>query len=911
MLPAHTRIGSKLLWLAIFIALVMGLVVLVVAIAFNRVENLSADIARHGMSEMVENAAIGRELSMVFSDVDAVSRSCHGSETMEDATRLLSASIEEISRKVKDQALAESAANLSLATTRLFYECTRINKALATLRDIDRQFQDELDKLEMLIGRAMIEQTLAGKTTEHLDQVMTLVMGYRETVLLIARKIAEQSLDHTLRRSQGDTIRAQIEDLALRLQTLTASTPRIAQAGKHLTRLIVDYRGEAKRFDIALRQLDEAMEQSYAAKGSVLDNLNRLDKSASGRVDRISAELQNTVKAAGRQVIWLSVLVALLTLLTVIWIIRRHINQPLRRVIHLIDDIRAGRREIALVNQQKDEWGAISTALLNMSVELGRSQDMLKNIINTVPIRVFWKDREFRYLGCNPTFARDAGKSDPAEIIGMDDFQMPWREQADRFRADDREVMESGVGKLFYEECMTTHDGRNVWQNTSKIPLKNSADETVGVLGIYEDITQRKQDEAELRKYQEHLEDLVQERTTALSIAKEMAEAASRSKSLFLANMSHEVRTPMNGILGMIELVIRRIEDPVQKKQLQKAQVSAQNLLRIINDILDISKIEAERMTLEKMRFKLDDVFDHLTSLIAQKALDKGLDLRMEIPAELGNCGFIGDSLRLEQILLNLVSNAVKFTEKGCVTLHVLMVEETDSERLLRFEVRDTGIGISAEDQKRLFTAFEQADGSMTRKYGGTGLGLAISKRLAQMMGGTMGVESAVGQGSTFWFTVRLDKAVDTVLQETLNATESPESLLRRKFSGTRVLLVEDEPINQEVSRHLLEEVGLQVDLAQDGLQALEMAGQNRYALIMMDIQMPNLNGIDATRAIRLLPKHGDVPILAMTANAYDEDRKACIAAGMNDHISKPVAPEALFKTLLKWMEVQKAGELH
>ena len=195
MLPAHTRIGSKLLWLAIFIALVMGLVVLVVAIAFNRVENLSADIARHGMSEMVENAAIGRELSMVFSDVDAVSRSCHGSETLEDATRLLSDSIEKISRKVSDQALAESAANLSLATTRLFYECTRINKTLASLRDIDRQIQEELDKLEGLISRAMIEQTLAGKSTEHLDQVMTLVMGYRETVLLIARKIAEQSLD--------------------------------------------------------------------------------------------------------------------------------------------------------------------------------------------------------------------------------------------------------------------------------------------------------------------------------------------------------------------------------------------------------------------------------------------------------------------------------------------------------------------------------------------------------------------------------------------------------------------------------------------------------------------------------------------------------------------------------------------
>ena len=908
MLPEHTRIGSKLLWLAIFVALVMVLVVLVVAIAFNRVENLSADIARHGMSEVVENAAIGRELSMVFSDVDTVSRSCHGSETLEDATHLLSASIEKISRKVNDQALAESATNLSLATTRLFYECTRINKALATLRDIDRQIQEELDKLETLISRAMIEQTLVGKSTEHLDQVMTLVMGYRETVLLIARKIAEQSLDHTLRRSQDETIRVQIEDLALRLQTLTASTPRIAQAGKHLTRLIVDYRGEAKRFDIALRQLDEAMEQSYAAKGSVLDNLNRLDKSASGRVDRISAELQNTVKAAGRQVLWLSVLVALLTLLTVIWIIRRHINQPLRQVIQLIDDIRAGRREIALVNQKNDEWGAISTALLNMSAELGRSQEMLKNIINTAPMRVFWKDRNFRYLGCNPPFARDVGKSDPAEVIGLDDFQMPWLEQADNFRAEDREVMESGEGKLFYEACVTTQDEQCVWHNASKIPLKNSAGETIGLLGIYEDITQRKRDEAELRKYQEHLEDLVQERTTALSIAKEMAEAASRSKSLFLANMSHEVRTPMNGILGMIELVIRRIEDPVQKAQLQKAQVSAQNLLRIINDILDISKIEAERMTLEQVRFTLDDVLERLTSLIAQKALDKGLDLHMEIPAELGSCGLIGDSLRLEQILLNLISNAIKFTEKGSVMLHVLTLEETASERLLRFEVQDTGIGISVEDQKRLFTAFEQADGSMTRKYGGTGLGLAISKRLAQMMGGSMGVESTLGQGSTFWFTVRLDKADNTVLPETVSVTESTESRLRRRFSGARVLLVEDEPINQEVSRHLLEEVGLLVDLAQDGLQALEMTRQNRYALIMMDIQMPNLNGIDATLVIRRMPEHAKIPILAMTANAYDEDRKACIEAGMNDHLSKPVDPEALFKTLLKWLGRQETG---
>jgi len=262
----------------------------------------------------------------------------------------------------------------------------------------------------------------------------------------------------------------------------------------------------------------------------------------------------------------------------------------------------------------------------------------------------------------------------------------------------------------------------------------------------------------------------------------------------------------------------------------------------------------------------------------------------------------IGDPTRLGQILLNLTGNAVKFTERGAITLRTRLLEESPRDVLLRIEVVDSGIGISAEDQKRLFTAFEQADGSMTRKYGGTGLGLAISKRLAKMMGGEIGVDSVLGEGSSFWFSVRLGKSADVISPAPTFDRDSAEAQIKSGYAGTRVLLAEDEPINQEVSRGMLEDVGLSVDLAEDGVQAVAMAKQNHYALILMDMQMPNLNGVEATKAIRQLPGCAATPILAMTANAFDEDRQVCIEAGMNDHIGKPVDPDVLFETLLKWL---------
>lgn len=425
-------------------------------------------------------------------------------------------------------------------------------------------------------------------------------------------------------------------------------------------------------------------------------------------------------------------------------------------------------------------------------------------------------------------------------------------------------------------------------------------------LWSFRDITERNKTESELALHRNNLENLVEERTTALSIAKEAAEAANRAKSAFLANMSHELRTPMNAIMGMTALALRLSGDDKQRDHLTKVQQSSKHLLDVINDILDISKIEADRLNLEQKPFQLGTIFENLASMISLKVSEKGLGFEIDLPTDLAHQSLIGDPLRLGQVLLNLTGNAIKFTQQGKITARVRVAQELPNDLLVHVDVIDTGIGISTEAQRRLFTAFEQADNSMTRKYGGTGLGLAISKRLVKLMGGEIGVTSQPDVGSNFWFTVRLSKSTDQSSLEQIFEGDSAEMRLKAQFSGSRVLLAEDEPINQIVSQGLLEDVGFQVDLAEDGAKALALARQNTYTLILMDIQMPVLNGIDATRAIRALPNYSTTPILAMTANAFDEDRDACIDAGMDEHIGKPVDPDKLFETLFKWLSVTK-----
>ncbi len=400
------------------------------------------------------------------------------------------------------------------------------------------------------------------------------------------------------------------------------------------------------------------------------------------------------------------------------------------------------------------------------------------------------------------------------------------------------------------------------------------------------------------------LEVLVQQRTRQLEQAMRAAETANVSKSTFLANMSHEIRTPMNAIVGMAHLVRRGGVSARQAEQLDKIDQASQHLLSVINDILDLSKIEAGKLTLEEVDVAVGSLPDYVISMLAERAAAKGLRLTAEVePIDLH---LRGDPTRLTQALLNYATNAVKFTEKGSVVLRIRQEEESETDVLLRFVVEDTGIGVAPEAAEKIFDAFEQADSSTTRKYGGTGLGLAITKHLAEIMGGTVGMESAPGRGSTFWFTARLRKGGGDVAHAPAE-TPDPERVLAGGYRGARILLAEDEPVNQELALELLTDAGMVVDVAADGAAALRMASAHDYALILMDMQMPKMNGIEAAREIRRLPGLGGLPIIAMTANAYAEDKARCFEAGMDDFIAKPIDPDILFATLLKWLARPRA----
>ena len=442
-------------------------------------------------------------------------------------------------------------------------------------------------------------------------------------------------------------------------------------------------------------------------------------------------------------------------------------------------------------------------------------------------------------------------------------------------------------------------------------PLVDAYGQIRGAVSAFTDITQEKRNQDELARYRHDLEAQVLTRTAELASAMNAAEAANRAKSAFLANMSHEIRTPMNAIVGLTHLLRRDAIDAGQKLRLSKVSDAAHHLLGIINDILDFSKIEAGKMSLETTGFSLQRVIDGVTVLVEDRLRDKGLRLNCEIDPALAGV-LSGDPTRLSQILLNYLSNAMKFTEHGEIKLRVRRVEENAGAVLIRLEVEDTGIGIPADRLARLFQSFEQADSSTTRKYGGTGLGLAISRRLAELMGGQAGAESTPDVGSSFWFTAWVRRS------------DLPESSLDRRaptlargglidaLRGRRVLLVEDNLINQEVALDLLQEVGIQADFAGDGQQALEKARAQAYELILMDVQMPVMDGLAATAAIRLLPGYATTPILAMTASVFVEEQNLCIQAGMNDLVPKPVDPELLFGALTKWLPERRgsaAGE--
>jgi two-component system sensor histidine kinase/response regulator len=645
----------------------------------------------------------------------------------------------------------------------------------------------------------------------------------------------------------------------------------------------------------------------------------------------------------------------------------------------------------------------------------------LSSLLGAAPVVVY----SFRASGdFAPTFVSDSIQGilgyRPQEYLENANF---WRscvhpEDLARVEADQAELFQRGQHLSEYR--FRKKDGSYCWVSDEQHLTRDTEGRPLEVVGSWSDIDVRKAAEQAIQAAQVELE------------------KANEAKSAFLANMSHEIRTPMNAVLGLSHLALKTDPSPRQRDYLIKIKSSGQHLLGIINEILDFSKIEAGKLTVESVEFDLDKVLENVSNLIAEKAEEKGLELIFDIEPSVVATRLRGDPLRLGQVLINFCNNAVKFTEKGNVVIRAQVLETTEADQLIEFSVSDTGIGMTEAQMGRLFQAFEQADTSTTRKYGGTGLGLAISKRLAELMGGEVGVTSELGKGSKFWFTARLGKGTvaprpsllrsdlhgrrvlviddnsqartvlssmllnmafvadeaasgeqgiemvrqadqrgepyeiifvdwqmpsldgietskcilaleglsapprivmvtaygrEDVLKQAeenglenvlvkpvtsstlfdtivavLHARQEPSSYVEiapsfeiAQTRGTRVLLVEDNEINQEVAIGLLEDAAIKVDLAENGEIAVRMAGETRYDAVLMDMQMPVMDGIEATRVIRSDPRLQDLPIIAMTANAMASDREQCLKAGMNDHIGKPIDPDELFSVLLRW----------
>ncbi len=473
------------------------------------------------------------------------------------------------------------------------------------------------------------------------------------------------------------------------------------------------------------------------------------------------------------------------------------------------------------------------------------------------------------------------------------------KEKREKVEAMDRRVMESGEASN-QELSFTSHSGQQGVFIATKFPILGPNKEVVGIGGVNTDVTALRKREAELTEARNQAEEAARQS----AIAAKQAEEANRAKSRFLATMSHEIRTPLNGVLGMAEVLAHTDLDSEQQDFVQTIQDSGKSLLDLLNDILDLSKIEAERIELETLDVSIPDLLTAVDSLWKHPASEKNIQFSVRNEVERAHC-IKSDPGRLRQVINNLVGNAIKFTHEGQVSLRVTETIREDASVCLRFEVQDSGIGIDEGQIEKLFSPFSQADSSTTRKYGGTGLGLTICKSLAGLLGGEIGVESTPGNGSTFWFTVVAERG-ESKLEPKATTTEiheaDKEMIAERHL---RILVAEDNSINQKVISSMLAPVDCQFDIVPDGLEAVAAVTRSHYDLVLMDIQMPKMDGMEATKRIRSLPnKISEIPIIAMTANAMQGDRETYLGVGMNDYVSKPIDQRELINAIVRQSDI-------
>ena len=538
---------------------------------------------------------------------------------------------------------------------------------------------------------------------------------------------------------------------------------------------------------------------------------------------------------------------------------------------------------------------------------LARSEQQLAAFRDYIPAGLNMKSAEGRYLMANPVF-ESSFHFPPGHVLGKTDAELFSPQVARELEAEHSAVLRTGRPS---SRNYTTReeDGREKTYSTVRFPVRGEKDGSVIAVGMVAlDITEQIGTQRDLEELTQTLESKVAERTEQLAAARDVAEKASRAKAEFLANMSHEIRTPLNAIIGMSHLAVHVNADARVGHYIGRIQSSSRHLLGIVNDILDLSKIEAGKLRIDVAGFSLKSLLDDVAGLVAEQADAKGLKLIIDIAPELP-ARVVGDAKRIGQILINYANNAVKFTERGEIKLRALELARHNGQRRVRFEVADTGIGIAEDKLSLLFCPFQQLDGSMSRQFEGSGLGLAISKNLAELMDGTVGVTSHPGEGSVFF--LELSLPVDTMPAGSESfpalppiAGEKVSAVLMdgERLRGRAILLIEDNRINQEVVQDLLEMFGANVVLANDGLQGIQALRRHPFDLVLMDVHMPNMDGLEATAEIRKDREFANLPILALTANALDGDLERCLAAGMNDYIAKPIHPDQLFSTMARYL---------